>query len=303
MKKCKFLLFVIFFGIIVSSCTSVSYMSRSMDVYNKDASQVPVNAELKVNLEQKVTGTSDMQDSKKAAMESAYYNCITKNNIDIVVDPIVVMTKYSTFVSRSVKNAENAKWWIPQYKAEIIGYGGKYVKFENVEEQVKSYENINMDAVVKYKLVTDPSFHKSYYNSQKSSNNVFFNGENSTKGKKQVQYQPNPSMGAKLNTQPMSVSPISYSDMMKKGKDMRNAGIVLFSAGVALLAPIGAPIFTNLRHGFTAGICCMGIGAGLTIVGAGLWGGGSAKIKKAKNQNLSLDYNINTTGAQLAINF
>lgn len=278
-------------------------MSRGIDVNLYNAKQVPENAELKVNLDQKVSGVSDMQDTKKAAMQSAYYNCITQNNIDVVVDPIVKLTKYSTFTSRSVKNTENAKWWIPQYKAEILGYGGTYVKFEKDADQVKKYDNINMESIVKYKLVTDPSFHKSYYNNQKNNNNTV--NFNSGKTKEKISFNPSPASPIKLKTTPQTVAPIKYKEMMQKGLNMRNAGITMFSIGVALLAPIGATVFTCVRGdtGYVAGINCMSIGGALVVVGSGLWGGGCAKIKKAKNQNLAIGYNVNPTEAQLAVNF
>ncbi len=181
-------------------------MSRGIDVNLYNAKQVPENAELKVNLDQKVSGVSDMQDTKKAAMQSAYYNCITQNNIDVVVDPIVKLTKYSTFTSRSVKNTENAKWWIPQYKAEILGYGGTYVKFEKDADQVKKYDNINMESIVKYKLITDPTFHKSYYNNQKNNNNTV--NFNSGKTKEKISFNPSPASPIKLKTTPQAVAPI-----------------------------------------------------------------------------------------------
>lgn len=130
--------------------------------------QQPVNAELKVNLNQKVSAVSDMQDSRRNALISAYYNCIRENNIDVVIDPVVKYTKYSIFTSKEVKNAANAKWWKTQYKAEILGYGATYIKTETTADQVKNYDAVDMESVVKYKLVTDPDFYKSYYQSQKT---------------------------------------------------------------------------------------------------------------------------------------
>lgn len=95
----------------------------------------------------------------------------------MVVDPIVKYTKYSMFVSKDVKNAENAKWWKPQYKAEIVGYAGKYVKVETSAEQVNDFKDVDMNDVVKYKMVTDPDFYKSYYQSKESNViNVYTDG-------------------------------------------------------------------------------------------------------------------------------
>ena len=311
------LMFILLLTIVLAvSCKSVSYVPRSIDIAREDAKQNALNAELKVDLNQKVSGTSDMQDSKKSAIISAYHNCITTNNIDVVVDPIVKLTKYSVFSSRSVKNnAENAKWWVTQFKAEIIGYSGKYVKIESDNDEVKKFDNIDMNSVIKYKLITDPEFHKSYYNNQKS-NNVIFNS-NSNSSKKAVNNAPQ--TGQLKPLMPLSVKPISYSDMMKQGKVTRNVGIAFSVIGVALLAPIGATLYcykeTRSNYDYysgyysytrrpyeLAGLCCMGIGGGLTAIGIGCIGGGVAKINKAK-RNMSFAYNISPTSAQLALNF
>lgn len=174
--------------ILSVSCESISYMSRSVDISRDDASQVPLNAELKVNLDKKVNGVSDMQDSKKDALANAYYNCIQANNIDVVVDPIIKITKYSVFTSSKIKESNNAKWWKPQFKAEISGYGGKYVKIETSADQINQFANIDMNTIVKYQLVTNPDFYRSYYSNQKSNViNVYNDGNhNSKKGFKKI---------------------------------------------------------------------------------------------------------------------
>lgn len=294
-KLMSLLLLIIFIAV---SCKSVTYVPRSIDIVREDAKQGALNAELKVDLNQKVSGASDMQESKKSALISAYHNCITNNNIDVVVDPIIKLTKYSVFSSRSMKNNdENSKWWVAQFKAEIIGYAGKYVKIESDNEEVKKFDNIDMNSVIKYKMITDPDFYKSYYNNQKS-NNVIINSNSNSSNKK---VNNAPQTGQLQPLMPLSVNPISYPEMMKKGKTTRDAGIALSVIGVSLLAPVGATLFCCDHE--TAGICCMGIGSGLTVIGAGCLGAGVVKMKKAKQANLSMSYNVAPTGAHLALNF
>ena len=298
MRQVKLLFTLLLIVIFAVSCKSVSYVPRSIDIVREDAKQGALNAELKVDLNQKVSGTSDMQESKKSALISAYHNCITNNNIDVVVDPIIKLTKYSVFTSRSLKNNdENSKWWVTQFKAEITGYAGKYVKVESDNEEVKKFDNIDMNSVIKYKMITDPDFHKSYYNNQKT-NNVIINSKTNSSNKK----VDNTTQTGQL--QPLIpslyVQPISYSEMMRKGKSTRNAGIAMTAIGVALIAPIGAPLLVS-DHSLAA-LCCMGIGAGVAAIGIGCIGGGVAQINKAK-RNISFTYNIAPNGAQLALNF
>jgi len=317
MRQVKLLFTLLLIVIFAVSCKSVSYVPRSIDIVREDAKQGALNAELKVDLNQKVSGTSDMQESKKSALISAYHNCITNNNIDVVVDPIIKLTKYSVFTSRSLKNNdENSKWWVTQFKAEITGYAGKYVKVESDNEEVKKFDNIDMNSVIKYKMITDPDFHKSYYNNQKT-NNVIINSKTNSSNKK---VDNTTQTGQLKPLMPLSVKPISYSDMMKHGKVTRDVGIAFSVIGVALLAPIGATLYCyretrgsyNYYSGYSsysrrpyklAGLCCMGIGGGLTAIGIGCTAGGVAKIKKAKSNDISLVYNIAPNGAQLALNF
>jgi len=184
MKKTKIPLLALFAVLLAAGCQSVSYLPRSLEIVREDVTQTQVNAELKVSLDQKVSAVSDMQDSKEAALISAYYNCIRDNNIDVVVDPVVKYTKYSMFAGKDAKNAANAKWWRTQYKAEIVGYGGKYIKVETAAEQVNNYGTVDMENVVKYKMVTDPDFYKSYYQGQ-AANVIYVNTEGAqTPGKK-----------------------------------------------------------------------------------------------------------------------
>ena len=317
MRQVKLLLTFLLIMLAAASCKTVSYVSCGIDVKLKDAKQEALNAELKVDLTQKVTATSDMQDSKKDAIINAYYKCITSNNIDVVVDPIVKITKYSIFTSASVKEADNAKWWKPQFKAEINGYSGKYTKIETDEEQVKKFDNIDMNSVIKYKLITDPEFHKSYYNNQKS-NNVFINNSTTPNKRSNVSGPLSKNILQTMAPAPNAeVKNISYSDMMAKGKTTRKVGIAFAAVGVALLAPVGGTLYSikrntyNYSYGYSyrrrpyelPGLCCMGIGAGLTVIGIGCIAGGTVKIKNAKDNDMTLAYNLTPNGAQLALNF
>ena len=274
-------------------------MSRSIDIDRENARQESLDAELKVDLDNKVTASSDMQDSKKDAVIHAYYNCISNNNIDVVVDPIVKVTRFSVFASEDMKGAANAKWWKVQYRAEINGYGGKYIKMETDLDKIKKFDNVDMNSVVKFKLATDPDFYKSYYNRQKT-NSVIINPKQETPANSFASTPMRQSMA--LPAMHSSVSPMGYSDLLHKGKVTRNVGIAFASIGVAMMIPIAVPLV--FEQGYSAWVACLilePIGAGFTAIGIGCLAAGMVQIKKAKNANLSVGLSPN--GAQLALKF
>lgn len=299
-RQVKLLLTFLLLLVVAASCKSVAYLSRGIDIHLEDAKQAPLNAELNVDLNQKVTATSDMQDTKKEAIVHAYYKCITTNNIDVVVDPIVKITRYSVFSSADMKGADNAKWWKPQFKAEINGYGGKYIKLETQAEQVKKFDNIDMNSVVKYKLINDPDFHKSYY--KEKSNNVFI-GANGPVSHSQTTL---PAPQNQLNVLPPmpKIQPLSYSEMLRKATVTRNVGIAFTAIGVAMMIPVALPVMFCCYYDDWVGYYILEpIGAGFTAVGIGCLAAGCVKINKLKKSNLSLSYNLAPNGAQLALKF
>lgn len=257
-------------------------MARSIDIQRENANQGALDAELQVDLTKKVSAVSMMQNSKKAAIVNAYYDCISENNIDVVVDPIIKITRFPSF---SLK----------QYKAEIEGFGGKYIKIENAFENIKKFDSIDINSIVKYKLMTEPDFYKSYYNSQKTSN-VLINTE--------AQTQP-ASTGGLLRNQSMQLSTLQPSDqsllhfeMLHKDKAIMNTGIAFCTIGIATMIPIGVPLLLFVGDPYIS----IGIGAGLTAIGIGCLIGGYTKIKTAKKE-MALSYGISPNGAGLTLNF
>lgn len=163
MKK-KYLLILAIGTLIIignSGCSSTeSFTSRNINVNNRDIQQEYLSLEVKVDFNTQVSATSKiLHDSKRSALEESYYNCLKSNNIDVVVDPIYKITKYPIFAPREGEKSSVIK---VQYKAEIYGYGGKYIKTSTVNEEIGDLKEVNLDDVIKYKLITDPNFSNSY---------------------------------------------------------------------------------------------------------------------------------------------
>jgi hypothetical protein len=126
MKKYIMIALGVYFG--MTSCTSFRYTEQSIndpDRVNRISNNVELSAnkkfavDVRVELEQIVTATSENHQNKADARNEAYYNCIVNNNIDLVVDPLYKLTEISApgpfkFLYKN------------QYKYEIRGYAGFY---------------------------------------------------------------------------------------------------------------------------------------------------------------------------------
>ena len=117
---------------LLTSCISYDHSYRIAEAEKEHAFNIigkPV-ADLKVDINKKVQGTSEKHGSIKKAKDEAYYNAIVNNNIHVVIDPIYkVRTVRSFFGQRS--------------SAEIVGYAGYYenVRVEKGDAGSKSENN------------------------------------------------------------------------------------------------------------------------------------------------------------------
>ncbi len=138
-------------GLAMISCStykSYSYTSRSASIRQLTMSSQAPNAEVQVDFTKKVTATSQAYASKYDAIEDALYQCITKYGVDVVVDPIYKFEFNDTYV------------------VTVTGFAGTFKTAEDGID-VESMKNVSMDDVVKFKMLTDPSFAKYYYEAQK----------------------------------------------------------------------------------------------------------------------------------------
>ena len=76
---------------------------------------------------------------------------------------------------------------------------------------------------------------------------------------------------------------------LRNAKGMRNAGIVLFSSGMAFTFPVGISLFASGLFindaQVMAGVCFMGVGSALTVSGIVMWAVGQTRMDKIKRFN------------------
>lgn len=137
-----------------SSCKTISYQSRSVSIVNHDIVSTPTVVDIQVDLNKRITyqdehyvkyPSSSKEQTEQMALNSARYNCIIANNIDVVVDPVYKITFKKDF---------------RKAKVELTGYAGYYKNPRTIFDDVKSFEKYTMDDIKKYILFNNPSLLK-----------------------------------------------------------------------------------------------------------------------------------------------
>lgn len=127
-------LYIIFIGGLFQSCVTYNHTNRISEIESPKTLELKDSyvVDVKIDLDKKVTATSENHPSKKDAMNEAYYNCLIANNIDIIIDPIYKSTHVYTPILRFILPRIFVK-----YRYEIHGFAGYYTN----PESRQSWEN------------------------------------------------------------------------------------------------------------------------------------------------------------------
>ena len=129
MKKHILIMFIAFVGI--SSCTTYKHTKSDIDDanrLNKIENKVNLSAtndfavDVRVELGQIVTASSERHMTDGAARDEAYYNCLVNNNVDVIVDPLYKRIKLPFYMVRA-------------FKYEVRGYAGFYENLRDSRER------------------------------------------------------------------------------------------------------------------------------------------------------------------------
>ncbi len=304
--------------LVLSGCgvtNSNSFTARSRYIEGGRIKEQPKAAEIDIDFSTRVTATSGWQITKSAARAEAEHKAILEYGIDLVVEPIWKYTASPVF-----SRTDEAPWY-PCYKAELVGFAGKYRKTLTTEEQIQQLQNIDMETIEKYKLLTDPEFKDVYYQSESKP------ADNSVKGSVIISGGlglPVPTTTVAPSTTktslvvqptPSKTKPVKQIDQYKSSKNKVKAGKAFFSIGTTCLAMSFCTgiAYDVQKYGFNEddrafdlfvsthilasfGVLC-------NIIGIPCWAVGAHELKNAKNPNLSLNYQVAPTGVNLALNF
>lgn len=278
----KFFMGIIAVGTLsmfMTSCTTYSYTSRSTSINQNAMNSKSLGAEVDVDFSRKVTATSEAQVLKIDAINEAQYRCITENNIDVVVDPIYKI-EFNMFQKKA-------------YKATVVGYAGTYKQVPTGIDAVVE-KNYKVEDIEKYKLITDPSFYKYYYQKDPVQGgdvtNYYINSNGNGSAPTMTKSQPT-SMMIRPMVVPKDVqAKVTKTFDYRKSKQLRDAGIGMFSTGVAELGFV-FPMMLCLgreRETFEASWFFCALGSASIISGIPMWAVGSHRMKKASDPQLSI---------------
>lgn len=139
MKKHIFLSTVIV--AVLSSCSSAQYFysSHHTTIDRSDISVSSTIVDVKADFTKRIEATSSWCDNIETAKLEAQYLAITKNKIDIVVDPIYKITETKG-----------------QYQVTLHGFAGYYTNSRTFYEDLKQLREIDREDIEKYMLLHNP---------------------------------------------------------------------------------------------------------------------------------------------------
>ena len=112
-------------ALLLNSCVTYNHSHRTSGNLKSTNTGFQVKdqfvVDIDIDLTKKVNGTSAKHATKQAAFDEAYHNCITLNNIDVVVDPIWKRSNRRPFFTASFPF-----FFVKRYVAEVTGFSGFY---------------------------------------------------------------------------------------------------------------------------------------------------------------------------------
>lgn len=229
--------------VVLTSCgvtNNNSFTSRSRYIEGGRIKEQPKAAEIDVDFSMRVTAQSDWQPTKSAARTEAEHKAITEYGIDLVIEPIWKYTASPVF------SRKDGAPWYPCYKAELVGFAGKYRKTLSTEERILQLQDIDLETIEKYKLLTDPDFKDVYYQQEPQQP-----ADNSVKGSVIIQgglgapvpaatvappTTTEPQASIVVKPTPKQPKPVKEIDYFKRGTSEIKAGKAFVSMGIMCLA-------------------------------------------------------------------
>jgi hypothetical protein len=137
MKKINLLVLMVVGALAVTSCSTYKHSYRLSTVPQSTIGVTPTIVDIVADFDRQVTGSSDKKTSSiQDAKDNAYYNAITGNKIDVLVDPI-----YRIQVRKGVFRTTA--------RAEVTGFAGSFENSRSLLEDQQNQYDVKLAALKK----------------------------------------------------------------------------------------------------------------------------------------------------------
>lgn len=140
MKQKYFLAIVIVTSLVLSSCSTFTYTSRSTSINKTEIAGVEMLVDVRPDFSKRIVTESGLCKSISIAKEEAKYHAVVDNNCDVIVDPVYKIQKIGL-----------------QYRAFLTGFAGFYKNPRTLYEDIKLLKDIKRSDIEKYLILKDPN--------------------------------------------------------------------------------------------------------------------------------------------------
>ena len=136
MKQKYFLAIVIVISLVLSSCSTFTYTSRSTSINKTEIAGVEMLVDVRPDFSKRIVTESGLCKSISIAKEEAKYHAVVDNNCDVIVDPVYKIQKIGL-----------------QYRAFLTGFAGFYKNPRTLYEDIKLLKDIKRSDIEKYLIL------------------------------------------------------------------------------------------------------------------------------------------------------
>lgn len=126
--------------VVLASCSSYSYTSRSSYIHTQDLNTTSLLVDVRPDFTRRIVTVSQRQKTLDLALAQAKYMAVVDNNCDVVVDPIYKAEKRGN-----------------SYIVTLTGFAGYYKNPRTLYEDIELLKNVSRDDVEKYLILQDPN--------------------------------------------------------------------------------------------------------------------------------------------------
>lgn len=139
MKKLSIFVAVLFAAILMSSCSTYTFTSRSTEIEKQKIATSSLVVDIRPDFAQRINVESGRWKTAQEACNEAKYLAVTANNCDVIVDPIYKIEKRGS-----------------KFKAYLTGFAGYFQNPRTLIDDIKLFKDVKQEDINKYLILQDP---------------------------------------------------------------------------------------------------------------------------------------------------